>query len=468
MLILCVVAGLAMLCCIFPSDGINLGFTQLSFPGLIEALRGDTTALIDPEAMMAQLEREQQVAENAQRDSAFIASFSKSPARIWFPDDDPSYFDPVFAALDNAHTRHTRIIHYGDSQIELDRISCDLREKLQERFGGHGKGWIPAVALAGNYTVSTTCSPRLRQGMQYSASPETRPRDKKGGPYATAAYLDGGSVTINARASGEKKYPHVFGFNRVKVVTGNCGELKVTCGDTTANVPASEGITVATLDIDTTSNARVTISGRAHIYGVLLESGTGVSIDNVPMRGCTGTIFTSLDTGGLAQFFKDENVPLIIMQFGGNVVPGIGPRNVEPVIKMLRNQIEFFKTIAPHTRILFIGPSDMATQRGGGLHTYKNLPMFIDHLKLMCNDAGIAYWDMYAVMGGNDSMVSWNKKGLAGSDYIHFTTRGAERIAGILHNTLMLYHDYYTFRKKAHADARALEQAETDTKTEKE
>lgn len=452
-LIISVIAGLVVLCCVFPSGGINLGFTQLRFPGLIEALEGDSTDFIDPEEQMARLEQEQLAMQHAKQDSSFLARINKSETRIWFPGDDPSYLDAVFAALDNAGNEHMRIIHYGDSQIELDRISCGLREHLQTTFGGNGRGWIPVVPIVGSYTAATYCSPLLRQGIQYSYSDETKPRSRKGGPYATTAYLDGGSVTVTANANEKAKeqYGHVHGFNRVKVVSGNNNAtLTVSCGNAKATVAPNQSLTVTTLDIDSTSNVRVNISGRAHLYGILLDSPTGVSVDNVPMRGCTGTIFTSLAKEELTDFFKQENVPLIILQFGGNVVPLISEKNLEGVINQLRSQLEFFKEVATNSRILFIGPSDMATRKGGGgMHTYKNLPMYIDALKAMCLEAGVAYWDMYAVMGGNGSMVSWVNNGWAGSDYIHFSTKGAERMAGILTNTFMLYYDYYTFRQEA-------------------
>lgn len=446
-----VIVGLVVLCCIFPQGGIDLGFTQLRFPGLIEALKGDSTDFIDPEEQMARLEQEQRDLQNARQDSTMLARINRSEARIWFPNEDPTYLDNFFAALDNASNRHMRIVHYGDSQIELDRISCGLRETLQGKFGGRGKGWIPIVPIAGNYTIATACSPQLRQGIQYSYSEETRPRSNKGGPMATAAYLDGGSVTVIARASETERnhYSLVHGYSQVKILSGNnSGNLNVSCGEVKETVAPCDHLTVTTLNIDSTSNVKVNIAGRGHLYGVLLDSPTGVAVDNVPMRGCTGTIFTRLAREEVADFYKQEFAPLIILQFGGNVVPYINEKNVDGVIKQLREQLAFFAEVAPESRILFIGPSDMATRKGGGLHTYKNLPMYIDRLKAMCLEAGVAYWDMYAVMGGWDSMVSWARNGWAGSDYIHFSTKGAERIADTLSGMLLLYYDYYTFRQK--------------------
>ena len=38
-------------------------------------------------------------------------------------------------------------MHYGDSQIEDDRITSLLRNRLQSRFGGSGAGLVPASQL---------------------------------------------------------------------------------------------------------------------------------------------------------------------------------------------------------------------------------------------------------------------------------------------------------------------------------
>ena len=40
------------------------------------------------------------------------------------------------------------------------------------------------------------------------------------------------------------------------------------------------------------------------------------------------------------------------------------------------------------------------------------------------------------------------KPALAGSDYIHFTPRGADRMGEMFTNALMVYYEYYKWRKK--------------------
>ena len=56
----------------------------------------------------------------------------------------------------------------------------------------------------------------------------------------------------------------------------------------------------------------------------------------------------------------------------------------------------------------------------------------IDSLIATANSHNAAYWSIYHAMGGWNSMLHWNKKGLAGSDYIHFSQQGADKMGAKL------------------------------------
>ena len=47
---------------------------------------------------------------------------------------------------------------------------------------------------------------------------------------------------------------------------------------------------------------------------------------------------------------------------------------------------------------------------------------------------GVAFWDLYDVMGGSGSMVDWvnSEPALAVRDYIHFTPKGASKVGSSL------------------------------------
>ncbi|UCH15358.1 MAG: hypothetical protein JSV22_05170, partial [Bacteroidales bacterium] len=67
-------------------------------------------------------------------------SLIKSISKIEYPDNDPEALHSIFKALKNLKNSNKliRIMHYGDSQIEGDRMTSLIRNKLQNKFGGAG------------------------------------------------------------------------------------------------------------------------------------------------------------------------------------------------------------------------------------------------------------------------------------------------------------------------------------------
>ena len=157
------------------------------------------------------------------------------------------------------------------------------------------------------------------------------------------------------------------------------------------------------------------------------------------MRGCSGNIFTKIDSAQLSEFFWETNTRLIILQFGGNMIPQTeNPSTISGYVRStLRQQIRYMRACAPYASILFVGPSDMSTNIDGTMTTYPLVPYMDKLLKKMAEEEGIAYWSMYDAMGGYNSMVAWHDKGLAGSDYVHFTRAGANNIGKKLHKWIM-------------------------------
>ena len=194
----------------------------------------------------------------------------------------------------------------------------------------------------------------------------------------------------------------------------------------------------------------ITLQGNAEIYAVLLDGGDGVAVDNNPLRGCSGTIFTRIDKQVMKTSFELMDTRMIILQFGGNRMPGIYSSNsVSRYMSEIENQIQYFKEVAPQATLLFIGPADMGKSYNGRIGTWKGLPELNDSLKATALRNDIAYWDMFHVMGGEGSMAQYvkHKPALAGPDYIHFTFKGAQEIGDDLAKSLMTYYHFYKLRR---------------------
>jgi len=174
-----------------------------------------------------------------------------------------------------------------------------------------------------------------------------------------------------------------------------------------------------------------------------------VRMDNVPMRGSSGSVFTSMDAAQLRTFYRTENVRLILLQYGGNSVPYLNTdASVTSFLETVRRQIRHVQELAPDAKLIFIGPSDMSTVVSGKRQTYPRLPALVDSLKTSAMACGAAYWDIYGAMGGENSMVQWvaARPALAGSDYIHFTLAGSAQIGSMFCDALQVYYDDYRRR----------------------
>jgi hypothetical protein len=56
----------------------------------------------------------------------------------------PEALRPFFAALDGMAAQPLRVLQIGDSHTANDAFSGRMRDRLQERFGAAGRGWLPA------------------------------------------------------------------------------------------------------------------------------------------------------------------------------------------------------------------------------------------------------------------------------------------------------------------------------------
>ncbi len=484
-------AVLGIIALIYPNDGIHVGDKTLRYPKFTEIFEkqseadslSDSTAAADPEEAI----REMMEATKRQQFAAFSDSlkfyedfFEKGRTRFDLPNNDPTWFDRFFLHLELAALESTvvHIVHYGDSQLEEDRISATIREDLQDEFGGAGPGMMPAIMTVPSQTTSHASSGALSRYILFGPKDEEADHSRYG-PLAQFAKLNGdATITIQRRKERKGQFPHVGAYKTIRLLTNKSGRLKVrlnvnqtvvdTVGQNDDGTPKEKRSTKVvdagepTVDTynklkvytwklkDTTSIAKMYLSGNAEIYAIAADGAYGVAVDNVAMRGSSGTIFHRIDTELLAESYKAMNARLVIMEYGGNLVPSTSSSNIEWTKKLITRQIQAVQKANPDADILFIGPADMARQKDGQWQTYAALNMTIKALREVALDNGAAYWDMHRVMGGNGAMIKWvNKEPALGfTDHIHFTRRGAAYMGDLFCSALRMHYDYFKFRDR--------------------
>ena len=450
-----VIALLGVVCWIVPEDGWKLGDYTLRFPTLSQAL--DLDANIPPDTSLIVLSDSLNVLSSDSASSPIAVSdsdttvreqsepsdssltFSLSPLAS-LPDTPRSLTAPnslaaFFLALDSATSMPIRVVHYGDSQIEEDRITNILRENWQKQYGGGGVGLIPLhqtiptrsirQTLFINGVLQTTQKGPKRYIVYGPKSMRLTDSDDYGvmGQVAlmdTTLVPGSDSVVLHIEPLDKKRKPHHY-FNRLRLLTDS---VRISSPDSLLPIA------------DSTTHCDIILQGTGRVYGISLETDKGVIVDNIPMRGCSGNIFTKIDSTQLSTFYRETNTRLIILQFGGNMIPQTeNPSTIRGYVRTtMRQQIHYIKACAPQASILLIGPSDMSTNIDGTMTTYPLVPYMDQQFRKMAQEEGIAYWSMYEAMGGYNSMVTWHDKGLAGSDYVHFTRSGANNIGKKLYN----------------------------------
>ena len=332
------------------------------------------------------------------------------------------FLSSFYAALSEAGERKVRVLHYGDSQIEEDRLTTQIREQLQARYGGRGVGLMPLAQ-----TIPTLS---VKQEL----------------------YMNGRFVTPQ---NGPRRYL-VYSYKRDQRADGLYGPMGQMAEMNDSLVSGSEQITAVCHPLQnsllydrwcvfadtsvhyTVSGDTVQLNGRGNVYGLSQESRTGVIVDNIPMRGCIGLVFNKMDSTQLTSFYREQNVRLIIMQFGGNAIPSNqNPSTIAAIVSGLRQQVRLVRTYAPAASILFIGPSDMLTQIDGEWTTYPMVPYMDRLLRKMALEEQIAYFSLFRWMGGAGSMERWREVGLAGNDGVHFTRSGARKAGNAVAEWLM-------------------------------
>lgn len=482
---------LALLAFGFPKDGFKAGALTLSFPSLNSFLEIKQTAEkpdISKILALADAEDKLQVTEpdtvvvtkfdtiGKIRKDSVITIYEAKPVKtvetveidsalrlvtsIQYKTAGKNAMDHFFSALKDLanEPKSIRILHYGDSQIEGDRISDYLRLKLQTQYGGEGPGLISLVPIAPSVINRISYTSGWDRYGVFSYKDKRVPHNNFGVMAQLCRYANypvtGDTTTktatvkiVTTKNGGAK----AAAYNKIKMFYGGA-KSKVLCefydgGIFKESDSLLKGGNFNIKEYSVSSlNHEFKFSGKdsPDFYAVSLEGGKGVMVDNMGLRGSSGTFFNQINYSQLKQFYDYLNVKLIILQFGGNTLPYLKDKAMADNFGgYLKAQIYTLKKIAPDASILLIGPADMSIKQGTEYVTHPLLEDLRDAIRNAAFDTGCAFFDMYDCMGGRNSMVSWVDQGIAAKDYIHFSPQGARKIATLLYSSLM--NDYNAY-----------------------
>lgn len=362
----------------------------------------------------------------------------------------PSYasapFYPGDALRDSlAEGRQVRIIYFGDSQVEGDRVTSLLRKELRAEGGGTGPGLIAPVMpvmYTRSYVVRSSSNWKRYTLLDYRNG--ILPHNRLGPMLALCRFTPPGtnpdsrsfaSVRISPVPDAD---PSVSRYDKLRIFYGNNYDtilVGIRSGSTLvdfAMLQMGEGPLEYAVPLPSVSDITVEFTGRnsPDIYALSLESDTGVIVDNIPVRGSAGLEFVMTDIKGVEGVLSRLDPDLIFLHFGLNVV-----RNVrseyhyyeEGIVK----QIEYLKKATGGVPVVLVSVTDMALKSGDTIRQFPNIRAIRDAQKKAAARSGVIFWDAWQSMGGSGSIIKWHNylPPLASKDLTHLSNDGADTIA---------------------------------------
>ena len=342
-----------------------------------------------------------------------------------------------------------------------------MRERLQSQFGGNGPGLIPATNVYNTYSFNQSFSENFQRFTCFGGESL---KNAKYGAMASASrftpeYENPDSILpklketigwIEVSASNRAQLRSRT-FNNVRLHYNSCVAPTLLRVYENGNVIHEDSLntdgeqhSVLLQFASTPGKLKYEFKGKIspNICGFSLEGDYGVQVSNIGMRGSSGYVFGRINQRSLGAMYNELKPRMIIMQFGGNSVPLFeDSAGVVGYSYSFKRQINLVQSLNPNAVIVVIGPSDMSDNDDGIRNTYEFLPYCIEQMMERTKEAGAVYWNLYAAMGGYNSMPSWVEQGLAGKDHVHFTNSGARVASTYFHAALMLEHKHWKGEK---------------------
>jgi len=338
-----------------------------------------------------------------------------------------------------------RIMYYGDSQLEGDRITDWMRKELRTYSGGTGPGLLSPTMLV-PYTRSSnirTSSNWKKYNFLSYHSGEIKHRAL--GPMLSISRFTLPTDTVREiQQAWIKITPSMYAdslakiYDRVRIMYGNLdnpllitisGKGEVICNETLQPVKGAKEFVA---DINRPGEITINMAGISSpdIYGISIESADGIIVDNIASRGSAGLEFSLVDPSSLNRTWEMLNPDLLILHYGLNVVRGEKDNYLYYENAMYR-QLEAIRKILPQTAVIVVGVTDMAKKLGDEMHSYPNIPLITEAQRNAASRAGVLFWDSREAMGGEDAIVEWKNSDppLAAEDYTHLSYEGGNLLA---------------------------------------
>lgn len=337
--------------------------------------------------------------------------------------------------------RPVRIAYYSDSFVEGDIMTCDLREMLQERFGGNGVGWIDCGSEISGFRRSIDQHSSGIKGYEVMRKPFSHRLEGISQRY----FLPEKRVVMAASGTNYKQHASQWQVSQMFLRTSQPAVLSMSKNGGAASavrVDSSRRVQMVPMhERADVRSVRCRIDSCGHdiqLFGMALESAEGVVLDNLSMRGSMGNTLAYIPQQTLDDFARLRPYDLIVLHFGLNVINEHSrTSNYKAYVQQMKKVVSHFRASFPEASILVVSVSDRDQRRMGSIRTMQGVETLVAYQQLLAAECGVGFYNLFQAMGGRESMKKMVEHGWANKDYTHLSFAGGKQVAGYFFDSMM-------------------------------
>lgn len=354
------------------------------------------------------------------------------------------FYESLYSGQNNE--RPIRIAVFGDSFIEADILTGDFRELLQKKYGGCGVGFVSITSQVNGYRPTINHSFSGWHTFAYTDKDKSKQQKQKIGISGYYFETDG---FASVQLKGVNKYSSLLDTcDRVTFFLKN--ESPVNLGvkinnkkSSTIQINQSKRLQAQSIDghIGAINFEVQPTDSTATFYGIAMDGKKGIIVDNYSMRGSSGLFLCTIPVGFLEEFNSVRPYDLIILQYGLNVLSNKTTDYSGYERKMI-SAVERLKKTFPQSGVLIMSIGDRAYKDSNTQEmatAYDNINALLEAQRSVARETGVAFWNVFEVMGGEGGMVKMvnSKPAMANKDYTHINFHGGKFIATSLYNAII-------------------------------
>lgn len=340
-----------------------------------------------------------------------------------------------------ARRERVRIAFLGDSFVEGDILTADLREALQEHFGGSGAGFAPiASPLTG---FRRTIKTQSKGWSSYNVMQQAKSPEQVRSNFTITGWVcppEKGAVTRWEMTDARRHLTPCRGAN-LWFKSEERSRLKVTLNDTLQHHFEIEGEgalrqlalshpELRSLEVEVVEGASSFLG-----YGAQFHGNEGVTLDNYSVRSNNGRALFWTSPSLNAQLHQVSPYDLVILQYGLNIMQQ-GVHGYSRYAAQLEQMVAYVRECFPGAAVLLLGVSERWVKGEQGFAPMDAIPSMLEWQRRAAEQSGAAFWNTCEAMRVQGGMEHFVAQGWAGKDYTHINFGGGRRIAQELFEAL--------------------------------